>query len=520
MNNKNEAVMGLRHQRKRWPAWLASALLVLLGGVQVQAQQLRQAVTTPPFLGGGGTVELLVPLYKSRVVTVDAPANRVSVGNPDIADIVVISPTQLYVLGKDLGTTNVLLWGRDNQLIGAIAVEVQHDLEGLKKKIFTLLPNEPVEVYSSQRSIVLMGRVSDAGKLNAAQRIAEGYLAQIQTAKKTEQFEQESASKREDKSVGQVINLLQVGGSQQVMLEVKVAEIQREELRRLNAQFNAFKLGGNWSWGGVNGGATFPDAVYGSGGLRQPVFPGLAPAGPAVDEFAPNPMTISGAGLFASFLDENFLFNLAIDAAKKKGLAKILAEPTLTTLTGQEADFLSGGEFPVPVPDRDGVKIEYKKFGVGVKFVPVVLSSGQINLKLQISVSEIDTSRGVRAEAIGTDISLFAPFLRTRSANGTVELGDGQSIGLAGLISEDLKEAVTKFPVLGSIPVLGALFRSQDYLKGQTELVIIVTPRLAKPLAPNQIKLPTDAFIDPSDAEFFLLGELEGLAKTGAASKP
>ena len=201
-----------------------------------------------------------------------------------------------------------------------------------------------------------------------------------------------------------MINLLQVSGAQQVMLEVKVAEMQRSELRRLDAQFNAFNTG-NWKLGGVNGGATFPDVVFPGVTLpdgtqipagRLPVFDGIAPWGPAIDEFAPNPMKIQNQGLFASFLSNDFLFNLAIDAAKDKGLAKILAEPTLTTLTGQEARFLSGGEFPIPVPQGQiRTTIEFKEFGVGLTFLPVVLGAGVINLKLNVSVSELVSANSV-----------------------------------------------------------------------------------------------------------------------------
>jgi pilus assembly protein CpaC len=496
------------------------AILAIAG--QAHAQTVRQAITQPPFVSGGGTIELMVPLFKSRVVSVDQPANRVSVGNPDVADIVVISPTELYVLGKDLGTTNVLLWGRDNKLIGSIAVEVQHDLEGLKRKLYELLPDEPIEVRSTQRSIVLSGNVSDATRMAAAMNIAHSYLAQIQTAKKADQFEQESNSRREDKSVGEVINLMQVGGAQQVMLEVKVAEIARSELKRLNARFNAFRRGGNWSWGGVNGGASFPDAVFAPDNVRIPVFDGKAPYGPVIDEFAPNDMAIQNQGLFASFLNDNFLFNLALDAAKEKGLAKILAEPNITTLTGQEAQFLSGGEFPIPVPNgNNGVTIEFKEFGVGVRFIPVVLASGHINLKLNISVSELVQSNNVALKLSETTSTFLIPSLTKRSASGTVELGDGQTIGLAGLINENLRQVVTKFPGLGSVPILGALFRSQDYLKGETELVILVTPHLARPLAPGQIKLPTDSYVEPSDTDWYLRGAIEGKPKVPApASKP
>jgi pilus assembly protein CpaC len=439
------------------------------------------------------------------------------VGNPDVADIVVIGPTQMYMLAKDIGTTNVLFWGRDNRLIGSINLEVVHDLDGLKTKLHQLMPGERIEVYSAQRSIILKGRASNVLAMDAAVRVAEGYLAQVQTAKKTQEFEQGSASRREDKSVGSVINLIEVGGSQQVMLEVKVAEIARTELKRLNAQFNAISKGSDGAFGGVNGGATFPDVLFAPDGVRLPALPGSTPWGPAFDEFAPNTLTIPNQGLFGTFVNQNFLFNLAIDAAKEKGLAKVLAEPTLTTLTGQEAEFLSGGQFPIPVSNGlNGVTIEFKKFGVGLKFLPVVLSDGRINLKINVSVSELVDTASLVLQSQGASLRTFVPSLRERSASATVELGDGQSMGLAGLIDDNLRELVTKFPGLGSVPILGALFRSSQFQKGQTELVILVTPHLAKPVAPGSVTLPTDKFVEPSDTDFFFLGRTEGTAKPSA----
>jgi pilus assembly protein CpaC len=461
----------------------------------------------------GATINMSMPLFKSRVVRVDLPTSRVAVGNPDVADVVVIGPTQMYVLAKDIGTTNLLFWGRDSQLIGSINLEVVHDLDGLKTKLHQLMPDEPIEVYSAQRSIILKGRASNVLAMNAAVRIAEGYLAQVQTAKKTQQFEQESSSKREDKAVGSVINLIEVGGSQQVMLEVKVAEIARTELKRLNANFNAITKGTDGAFGGVNGGASFPDAVFEPDGVRLPAVDGVYPWGPAIDEFAPNPLTIANQGLFGTFVNGNFLFNLALDAAKEKGLAKVLAEPTLTTLTGQEAEFLSGGQFPIPVSNGlNGVTVEFKKFGVGLKFLPVVLSDGRINLKINVSVSELVDTGSLVLQAEGASLRTFVPSLKERSASATVELGDGQSMGLAGLLDDNLRELVTKFPGLGSVPVLGALFRSQQYQKGQTELVILVTPHLAKPVAPGSVTLPTDKFVEPSDSDFYVWGRIEGTA--------
>ena len=475
------------------------------------AAQAQQSAT----YRAGNEQALVVPLFKSKVVKIGEPAARVSVGNPDIADILILKSTQLYVLGKDLGTTNVLLWDKQDQLIATVAVEVTHDLESLKGKLHELLPDEQIQVYSSQRSIVLSGKVSSAVAVSTAMRIADGYLAQVSTAKEDTEFKQEGSSRRDDRAVGSVINLLEVAGAQQVMLSVKVAEMARTELRRLDAQFNAAGVTGNWKLGGVNGGARFPDVVFsdstlGSGG-RLPVIGGGAPWGPAIDEFAPSALGIQDKGLFAGFVTDDFVFNMALDAAKDKGLAKILAEPTLTTLTGQEAQFLSGGEFPIPVPqDNNSITVEFKEFGVGLRFLPVVLGSGEINLKINVTVSELVSANNVVIDAPNTLSTFVVPALTKRSTSTTVELKDGQTIGLAGLINESLREGVNKFPGLGDLPILGYLFRSQEFQKGESELVIAVTPHLAKPMAPKDLRLPTDSFIEPNDRDFYLMGRMEG----------
>ena len=504
----------------------AAALVACLAfaGSASDAQAQSAAFQTLPT---GAAINMSIPLFKSKVVLVDSPTGRVAVGNPDVADIVVINPTQLYVLAKDIGTTNVLFWSRDNRMIGSINLEVVHDLDGLKEKLHQILPGEPVEVYSAQRSIILKGRASSVSAMDAAVRVAQGYLAQIQTANKSQEFEQETGSKREDKSVGQVINLIEIAGAQQVMLEVKVAEIARTEVRRLQTKFYSLGKGASGAIGGVNGGATFPDAELspplspGSpsspGAPRWPALPNdMPPWGPAIDEFAPNDMSIANQGLFGTFINDNFLFNLAIDAAKEKGLAKILAEPTLTTLTGQEAQFLSGGRFPIPVSDGDnGVNIQFEEFGVALKFLPVVLSDNRINLKVNVSVSELVDTGSLLLRTPGVSSATFVPALRERKASATVELGDGQSMGLAGLIDDNLREVVTKFPGLGDLPILGTLFRSNQFQKGQTELVILVTPRLAKPINPGSVTLPTDKFVEPTDAEFYWGGKIEGTPKAG-----
>jgi pilus assembly protein CpaC len=450
---------------------------------------------------------LALPLFHSQVVTLPQPASRVSVANPEIADIVMLGPKEFYVLAKDIGRTNILIWEKGSSARDAMTVEVTHDLPALRRKLYELIPEQKIEAHSAQDSIVLTGTVPSAAAMSAALRIAEGFLAPG-ALRKDGPPEQEESAKRSDRKPG-IVNLLEIAGAQQVMLEVKVAEIARTELKRLQPRFNAFGRQGLWNYGGVNGGATFPDAVFGTEGLRSPVFPGGAAGsvGPAIDEFAPNDLVIQSQGIFAGYLSDSFFFNLALDAAKEKGLARILAEPTLTTLTGQPASFLSGGEFPIPVPSGlDNVTIEFKDFGVGLNVLPVVLSDGRINVRIDVAVSELSNATSVLLSPRNSASTFVVPALNKRSASGTVELADGQTIGLAGLINDTTRSTVEKFPGLGSLPVLGALFRSQQFLSGESELVILVTPRLAKPVDPKKLSLPTDGYIPPTDAEFYLLG--------------
>jgi pilus assembly protein CpaC len=316
-----------------------------------------------------------------------------------------------------------------------------------------------------------------------------------------------------------VLNLLQVGGAQQVLLEVKVAEISRTFIKRLDIDFTGIYDGGSIKIGTVAGGATFPDAVVqgGAGGLggRIPAFPFRIPPdggliGPAIKEVVVEDPTIGDRGIFINSLSGNFLFNLIIDAAKEQGLAKILAEPNLTALSGEEATFLAGGEFPVPVDaGNNGTQVSFKEFGVGLAFIPMVLDSGLVSLKVNVSISQLSNENAAIVDTGGSS-NFVIPALTKRSANSSVEVPSGQTIAIAGLINENLREGVSKFPGLGDVPVFGALFRSQEYQKNQTELVIFVTPRLARPVRPELVQLPTDGFVEPNDVEFYLMGRLQG----------
>ncbi len=440
---------------------------------------------------------LTVPLNKSKLIPMKRAVSRVSVGQPKVADIMVTGPKQLYILGKSLGTTNVVLWDENDNSFASFDINVTHDLRTLKAKLHELFPDERPEILSSQENLVVGGQVSSLAKMDAILRVAESFAP---------------GGKKDNDKGSKVLNLMQVGGVQQVMLEVKVAELARNVLKRLGVNLASFRQGSQeTNFGLVNGGATFPDAVN-QDGLRVPIFGPLDgstdPVGPAVDEFAPVTPSITGPGLFLSFLDPTFFLQTVIDAAKENGLAQILAEPTLVTLTGQEAQFLSGGEFPIPVSDGDrGVTVEFKEFGIGLKFLPVVLDSGRINLKVNVKVSELTNANSVLVDVPETRSVFVIPALTARSAQSTVELNDGEALSIAGLISDNMRDAVTKFPGLGDVPVLGQLFRSQEFQQNQTELVIFVTARLAQATTPDQIRLPTDGLVVPSDAEYYLLGK-------------
>lgn len=445
-----------------------------------------------------------VALNKSRVVLMHKTIKKVSMGNPGIADIVILKGSQIYILGKRLGTTNVQLWDKNNDLVKVLDIEITHDLYQLKKKLHLLLPNEKIEVYSSQRSIILKGQVSNLANMDKAVKIARSF------ALNSTEEERKGSHKGE-----LVINLMTVGGSQQVMLKVTVAELERTTIKKLGIKWYASDLGGSdWRFGGVSGGGSFPNADFLDGG-RIPIGTTAPIVGPVINEFLPNDLSVDDKGLFAQFLNNDLVFAMSLEAAKDDGTAKILAEPTLTALSGEKAKFLSGGEFPIPVPDEDGVTIKFKEFGIAVEFLPVVLSGNSINLKLSVSVSELTSTSSISIGNSGSSSPFFVPALTVRSTSTTVELADGQSIGIAGLISENMRGVVNKFPGLGDVPILGHLFRSEEFEKGETELVIMVTPILVQAMDKPLDHLPTDSFVEPNDLEFYLLGKTHGRTDEG-----
>jgi len=437
--------------------------LVLLG--LVFSAISRAADSLPPEIEKPKKLQIVIG--KSIILKSPKPVKRVSIADPDIAAFVLLSPNEIYVTGKASGITNLTLW--QNKKISAIYdLEVDYDISRLKQKLHEILPLEKeIRVIATHDSITLSGTISSAANLSQAMSLAEAYAPK-----------------------GNVRNLLKVAGVHQVMLEVRVAEMSKSLLNRLGVNFT------------YNRGNDF--GLSSLAGLTQLVKPdqGSLVSGPLGILVSPAVNSLfrfhNGSATWTGF----------VDALKEDGLIKILAEPTLISLSGQTANFLAGGEFPVPVPQGLGtVAIEYKAFGVGLSFTPTVLSEDKISIKVAPEVSELDFS-------IALSIGGFTiPGLSTRKAATVVELADGQSFAIAGLLKETVRDSLSKFPLLGDIPVLGALFRSRAFQKNETELIIIVTPHLVKPLDSARQTLPTDFYIEPDDTEIYLLGLMEGWEK-------
>ncbi|WP_240654591.1 type II and III secretion system protein family protein [Croceicoccus ponticola] len=401
---------------------------------------------------------LEVPLNKSEVVTADRAIGQAMVGNPAIADVLPISDRSIYVLGKSTGTTSLTLYDRANRVIAVMDVSVGPDVEGVRRELLSLMPNENVDARISGGKIILSGSVSDAGAAGRAAQIAEIFA---------------------DK---EVVNLMTVRGSQQVMLEVRFAEVSRNIGEQLGVR--GFGVGNDIEFA-VGDGASAGSDTGGVGGL-------------AVDGIS------SAYGILHTLFSLGDLnIDAYLDTLERKGLSKTLAEPTLIALSGESASFLAGGEFPIPVSQGNGdaITVEFKSFGVGLGFTPTVLSGGVINLIVEPEVSSIDPSASVTVGGISV------PGLQTRRASTTLELRDGQSFAIAGLLRQDTQTSVRQLPLLGSLPIIGSLFRSTSFQKGETELLIVVTPRLVKPIRPDQVRLPTDRVKDQDVLDTLLAGD-------------
>jgi pilus assembly protein CpaC len=431
--------------------------------------------------------ELAVPLNKSQVLRSDRPFAKALIGNPDIADVLPLSDRSIYVLGKKMGTTSLTLYDRNNMLIAVVDVAVGPDVISLKRQLSELMPGDQVGARIANDSIVLEGVVSSGPAADRAVQVAESYAP------------------------GKVINLLSIGSAQQVMLEVRFSEIKRGALKDLGFSTFVSGSGNNGFQGAIGGGASL---VSSTGESTTSTTTTIGGTTTTTSSTTPNPPQLSLGAIVDSFgiLSRVFHigglnFDATFNALERKGVVTTLAEPTLVALSGETASFLAGGEFPIPVAQSSGgngggtaISVEFKPFGVSLAFTPTVLADGVINLEVAPEVSSIDPTASVVIN------NLRVPGLQTRRARTTVELRDGESFALAGLIRRDFQDTIRQFPILGSIPIIGTLFRSTNFQKEETELVIIVTPRLVKPVRAAQMKVPTDRAAPPDEVDLFLLG--------------
>lgn len=399
---------------------------------------------------------------KSAIIEISIPVKRVSLADEEIADALVLTPQQIYLTGKVVGITRLTLWDETDKVITFLDIEVSPEISRLKEKLHEIFPyEEDIRITATHKSISLSGTVSSTLILSQVLSLAQAYAS-------------------EGKS--QINNFLQVGGVHQVMLEVRIAEMSRTTRKRLGINFAYATQSGKFG-------------VQRIDGLLTPTLEGPL-------EFA------TEVNLLLRFLRHDTTWTFFIDAIKDEGLLKILAEPTLITLSGKTAYFLAGGEFPVPVPQSgtsDTITIEYKPFGVGLNFTPTVLSNGKISMEISPEVSELDFSIGVNLQGF------TIPGIITRRVSTVVELADGQSFAIAGLLNDKIRENVRKYPFLGDIPIIGSLFRSSQFVKEERELIVIVTPHIVRPLDKAKQTLPIDQYIEPNDIEFYLFGRLEGI---------
>ncbi len=447
-------------------AALIGAALLTSHAPTAQAETLR-------VLRGSVTSALAVPMNRAVVVESENPFAEISIANPGIADISTLSDRTIYVLGKIPGRTTMTLLGVDGGLIANVEVQVTPDVAEFKERLRQILPGEKIEVRTANDGIVLSGTVSSAARLDRALDLAERYAPE------------------------RVSNLLVVGGTQQVMLKVRFAEMQRSVSKSLNLSAAAS--------GTIFGGDSTLDA-------GNNVF---SDSSNIVDGGIVSPNEAAGRALLG-FSAGSLEFNVLLEALESKGVVRTLAEPNLTALSGQEASFLAGGEYPIPVAQDNGTtSIEFKPFGVELKFTPRVVDGNLINLSMVAAVSSLDSSSGIVAD--GFTVNAF----RRRETSTTVEMRDGESFAIAGLLLDDFQDTVGQVPWIGDIPVLGTLFRSTDFQRDQSELVIIITPHLVTPTRGEVLALPTDRIRPPSESELFLFGKTYGKAKkvSGAAGE-
>jgi len=428
--------------------FLVSALAALALASAPAAQAASEVLAAPTSTVG-------IEAGQARLVRLDRAAASVFIADPNIADVQVKSPTLIYVVAKKVGTTSLYAVDAQDQVVASLELSVAYDEARLREALKRQAPDSQIEVSTANDALILSGRVASAAQGEDILRTAAQFLPGDAREKST-----------------RLINRLTVDAPNQVNLRVRVAEVSRDASQVLGFNWDAIGKAGSFAFGLATG---------------APVFTSAAKTALA--------RGADGAGdYYAGLKSGNADVNVLIDALQQKNLVTVLAEPNLTAVSGEPANFLAGGEYPIPVPQGlNTVTIEYKKFGVSLAFVATILDGGRISLNVKPEVSQLSQSGAITLNGINV------PALTTRRAETTVELGSGQSFAIAGLLQNNVSQELSKFPGLGDTPVLGALFRSKRFQNNQSELVIIVTPYLVKPV--NQhLATPPDLFAAAASA--------------------
>ncbi|HWV03706.1 type II and III secretion system protein family protein, partial [Ralstonia sp.] len=430
-----------------------------------------------------GESSVVVPVGKSSLISLPEPVRNRTLGNPAVVQATMVSPQSMYLLGRSVGTTNMIVQGRSGAC-SIVNVVVNADAGGLQTSLAQLMPGESkIRVMTAADSLVLAGNVSSAQAAQQAMEIAHAYAASAQSGA------DKGGGAAGTPAGASVINMMIVDTPQQVMLEVKVAEVSKTLLNQLGSALNI--QGGFGSW---------------SGGLLTSLLTG------------------SSTALFGNKAN-NRPFQVELDAQKNDSLVKILAEPNLVTLSGQEASFLAGGKIYIPVAQSSSsggaptITLQEEEYGVGLKFTPTVMANGRINLKVAPEVSELSPT-GATVTGANTNGQTILPLITTRRASTTVQMRDGESFAIGGLLQDNARGSLKALPGAGEIPVLGTLFRSTQFQHDLTELVIVITPRLVQPMQTASYPLPTDSFSTPNELAVYLTGNMEGSGAKNRAAKP
>jgi pilus assembly protein CpaC len=453
----------------RWARWVTAYLVAVLGLGGLLAidpkDAYAQAVRQPAASVAAPDQSLTLEVKQGRLIRLSRPAAGVFVADPQVADVQAHSPTLVYVFGRRSGTTSLFAVDEAEKVLFQRDIVVEHHLSGLEQVLAAIDPANSVTVRSVDGGIVLDGTVADPVQSQEVREIANRYLGENES----------------------LINRLRVEAPTQVNLRVRVAEVSREVTKLF----------------GINWEAAFQidEFMFGVATGRPFTSNGTLPFARFAD-----PNGVSGTA-FGNYSTDSVNVNGILDALEREGLVNVLAEPNLTALSGETASFLAGGEFPVPVSrDEDEIEIEFKQFGVSLAFTPTVLQGDRISLKVRPEVSDLSDKGAIKL------LDLVIPALSTRRAETTVELGSGQSFAIGGLVSNTTRNNLEKFPGLGDLPVLGTLFRSTDFRRSETELVIVVTPYLVRPVSRARLATPVDGHRDAGDLDRILGGKLASAA--------